>query len=55
MLTVAGLQLPLMPLSEVPGNVGTLAPEQIVADVPKLNAGVVLDPTVTVYVVVVAH
>jgi hypothetical protein len=48
LLTVVGFHVPVMPLLEVPGRAGTLAPEQIVAEVPKLNVGVVLEPTVTV-------
>jgi hypothetical protein len=55
LLTVAGLQLPVIPFMEVPGNAGTVPPEQIVRLVPKLNVGVVLDPTVTVKVVDTAH
>jgi hypothetical protein len=55
LLTVDGLQLPVTALFDVDGKVGTVPPEQIVRDVPKLNVGVVLGVTVTVYVVVVAH
>jgi hypothetical protein len=55
LLTVAGLQLPVIPFMEVPGNAGTVPPEQIVRLLPKLNVGVVLDPTVTVKVVDTAH
>jgi hypothetical protein len=44
-----------MPLVDVIGKVGTLAPEQIVSVVPKLNVGVTLGFTVTVKVVDVAH
>jgi hypothetical protein len=55
LLTVAGLQFPATPLADVAGKVGTEAPEQMVSDVPKLNVGVVFDPTVTPKVVVVAH
>ena len=40
-----------MPLLDVVGNVGTVAPAQIVDDVPKLNAGVMFGVTVTVNVV----
>jgi hypothetical protein len=29
-----------MPLVEVTGNAGTVSPEQMVSEVPKLNAGV---------------
>lgn len=55
MLTVAGLQLPFTPLSEVEGNAGTDAPEQIESAVPKLNAGMVLGVTVTFRVKGNAH
>ena len=44
---MAGLQLPLTPLSEEDGSEGTAAPEHIESAVPKLNAGVVLGVTVT--------
>ena len=40
---------------EVPGKAGTVPPEQILSDVPKLNAGVIFGATVTLNVVVVAH
>jgi hypothetical protein len=39
----------------VVGNVGTVAPAQIVDDVPKLNAGVTIGLTVTEKVAVIAH
>ena len=39
--TVAGLQLPVIPLVDVDGNKGTLPPAQIVNAVPKLNVGTV--------------
>lgn len=55
LLTVAGLHEPVIPLEEVPGSAGTVPPEQIVREVPKLNTGIVLEPTVTLNVVVVAH
>ena len=55
MLTVAGLHVPVMPLSEVPGREGTPPPEQIFNVDPKLNAGVTLGLTVTVNVVGLAH
>lgn len=47
MLTVAGLHVPVMPLSDVFTRVGTLPPEQMVSVVPKLNVGVTLGFTVT--------
>ena len=55
LLTVAGLQVPVMPLVEVPGSAGTVPPEQMLSDVPKLNVGVIFGATVTLNVVVVAH
>ena len=39
--TVAGLQLPVIPLVDVDGNAGTLPPAQIVNAVPKVNVGTV--------------
>ena len=53
LLTTAGDQVPVMPLSDVVGNVGATAPEQIGAMAAKV--GVTLGFTVTVNVVVVAH
>ena len=55
LLTTAGLHVPVILLVDVVGSVGTVAPAQIVAVVPKLNVGVMFGATVTVYVVVVAH
>lgn len=55
LLMVAGLHVPIIPLSDVPGRVGTLAPLQILSEVPKLNVGVTFGLTVTVNVVVVPH
>ena len=55
MLTVAGLQVPVMPLSESVGSEGMLLPWQAVRLVPKANVGVVLLLTVTVNVVGKAH
>ena len=51
----AGLQLPLIPLSEVVGSVGTADPAHMLREVPKLNVGVMLGLTVTVKLVAVAH
>ena len=53
MLTVAGAQVPLMPLLEVPGKTGAVAPLQKAG--MAVNVGVVLLVTVTVIVVNVAH
>ncbi len=47
MLTVDGLQLPVIPFVDVAGRAGTPPPEQIASVVPKLNAGVTLEFTVT--------
>ena len=53
--TVAGLHVPFIPFTEVPGNVGTVPPAQIVSVVPKLKVGVIFGVTVMVKVVGVAH
>ena len=55
MLTVAGLQVPVMALVDDAGNTGTVPFSQIVKSVPKLKAGVTLGVTVTVKVVGNAH
>ena len=55
MLTVAGFQVPVTPLSDVPGNTGTVPFSQIVSVVPKPNIGVTFGVTVTVNVVGNAH
>ena len=55
MSTVAGLQVPEIPFSEFAGNEGTVAPAQIVRDVPKVNVGISFGFTVTVNIAVVAH
>jgi hypothetical protein len=53
LLTIAGVQVPVMPLSEVAGNTGVTEPEQIGAMAAK--SGITFGFTVTVNVVVVAH
>ena len=53
--TVAGLQVPVIPLIELVGSAGTAAPAQMVRTPPKLNDGVTFGTTVTVNVVIVAH
>ena len=53
LLTIAGLQLPIMPLVEVFGSMGAAVPLQIGAIA--LKAGVMSGLTVTVSVVLVAH
>src|SRR3982750_1741900 len=55
LLTVAGLQVPEMPFTEVVGNTGAVAPEQMVTLPPKLNVGVTFCITVTVNIVFTAH
>ena len=52
---VAGLHVPVMPLVEVVGNAGTLAPAHATRVVPKLKVGVMFGLTVTVNVAVTAH
>ncbi len=54
-LTIAGLHVPLIPLSDTKGNDGTYPPAQIVSDVPKLKVGVTVGITVTDSVTVFAH
>ena len=53
MLTVAGLHVPVIPLLEVVGNTGAVAPEQIGAIAS--NVGAVVGLTVTSKVIDVAH
>ena len=48
--TTAGLQVPGTLLSEIKGSEGTVLPEQMEADVPILNTGVILGLMVTVNV-----
>jgi hypothetical protein len=55
LFTVAGFHVPVMPLVDVVGNAGTVAPAQMVRLVPKLKTGVRFGLTVTVKLVVVAH
>ena len=55
MSTVAALQVPLIPLSEVIGSAGTLPPAQIVNVVPNPNVGTVFGVTATLKPEVVAH
>ena len=52
-LTVAGFQVPVMPLVEVVGNGANVAPEQIGATA--VNVGVTAVFTVIVKVAVLAH
>ena len=55
MSIVVGLHVPVIALSEVVANVGTVPPAHIVKEVPNANVGVMLGVTVRVNVVVVAH
>ena len=55
LLTADGLHEPFMPLSEIVGKDGTLAPAQIASVLPKLKIGVTFGLTVTVSDAVVAH
>ena len=47
--------MPLIPLTEAVGNVGTVLPAQIVCEVPKLKLGVRMGLTVTVKVTGAIH
>ena len=49
-LTVEGFHVPVMPLSDEPGNAGTIPPAQIAREVPKLKIGAIFVATVTVNV-----
>lgn len=53
--TTAGLHVPVIPFVEVVGNTGAVAPLQMIAAVPKLNAGVILALTFTLNVTGNAH
>ena len=55
MFIVDGLQVPVIPLSDVAGNATTLSPAHIVKVVPKLNVGVTLGSTVALNVIGTAH
>ena len=55
MFITDGLHVPLIPLEDVVGNVGTVAPAQIDKDVPKLNVGVMFGFTVTFIVTGIPH
>ena len=50
LLAVAGVHVPVIPFTEVVGKTGTVPPEQIVKEVPKLKRGVSTGFTVTVKV-----
>ena len=53
LLITAGLQVPVIPLVDVPGNVGAVVPAQKAGIAA--NVGVTFGVTVTSSVVVVAH
>jgi hypothetical protein len=53
LLTVAGLQFPVIPFVEVVGNTGAVDPVQIGFIAAKV--GIMLELTVTFNVVIVAH
>ena len=55
MLTTAGLHVPVMPLEDVLGKLGTPSPLQIEAEVPNEKLGVIFGFTVTVKLVHVTH
>ena len=55
MSTVPTFQVPVIPLSDIVGNVGTEPPAQIVSEVPKANVGVIFGATVTLNIVGTAH
>jgi hypothetical protein len=55
LFTTDGLQLPVIPLVDVPGSVGTAPPLHIVSEVPKLNAGGMFGLTVTFLVIAMPH
>jgi subtilisin family serine protease len=53
LLTVAGAQVPVMPLVDINGSTGAVEPSHI--DATGLKVGVIPGVTVTVNVVIVAH
>lgn len=55
LLITAGLQLPLTPLLDTEGRVGTAPPAQMVRALPNEKVGVVFAVTVTVKAVLLAH
>ena len=55
LLTTVGLHAPVIPFVDVVGKLGTTPPSQIVSELPKLNAGVIIGFTVTVNVAGTAH
>ena len=55
LLTTEGLQVPVIPLDELAGNVTTGAPSQIVVFVPKEKVGTIFGFTITLNVVPPTH
>ena len=55
LLTTDGFHVPVIPLVEVVGKIGTVPPVQMLNVVPKLKVGVMFGFTVTVKVNVVAQ
>ena len=55
MSTTEGLHVPTTPFVDVVDKVGTVLPEQIEREVPKLNVGARIGLTVTVNVFDAAH
>jgi hypothetical protein len=55
LLTVDGLHVPVIPLSDVVGKEGTVPPLQIVNELPNENVGGIFGLTVTVNVTGVPH
>ena len=55
LLTTVGLHTPTTPFVDVVGKVGTVPPSQIESELPKLNAGVIVEFTFTVNVAGTAH
>jgi hypothetical protein len=55
LLTTDGVHVPFIPLAEVVGNSGAVLPAHKFSVVPKLNVGVKIGFTVTVYVKAVIH
>jgi hypothetical protein len=47
--------VPVRPLPDVVGSVGTVPPVQMESEVPNINVGVMFGLTVTLNVAVVAH
>jgi hypothetical protein len=55
LLTIEGLQLPVIPLVDVEGRTGTIPPEQMVREVPKAKTGFAFVITVTFTVAGIPH